>query len=243
MNSSKPLVAFFGATGGCSAAALACALNADYPCTALARTPSKLTELLLSKGVSQSAISTHLRVTQGDVRDVSAVKNALSPDGLTASIIVSGIGIYTLGKITICAEAVNSILSALVELKPVQKPLIAVISSTGISAGPRDVPIPLVPLYKIILHNGHKDKHNMEQLLVDSLAQGASGRTEPPIRGFVFLRPSLLTNGPAAGQPKLRVGTVPKPAVGYTVSREDVGKWIFNQLLANEDRDRWAGEK
>lgn len=144
---------------------------------------------------------------------------------------------------TICAEAVDSILSALAELKPVQKPLIAVISSTGISAGPRDVPISLVPLYKILLHNAHKDKHNMEQLLADSFAEAASGRKEAWIRGFVFVRPSLLTNGPAAGQPKLRVGTVPKPAVGYTVSREDVGKWIFNQLLANEGRDQWAGEK
>ena len=58
----------------------------------VARTPSKLTELLLSKGVSQSAISAHLSVTQGDVRDVGAVKSTLSPSGQTASIVISGIG-------------------------------------------------------------------------------------------------------------------------------------------------------
>lgn len=58
----------------------------------VARTPSKLTELLLSKGVSQSAISSHLSVTEGDVRDVSVVKSALSPNGQIASIIISGIG-------------------------------------------------------------------------------------------------------------------------------------------------------
>lgn len=61
-------------------------------CLTVARTPSKLTELLLSKGVSQSAISSYLIVTQGDVRNVSVVKSTLSPNGQTASIIISGIG-------------------------------------------------------------------------------------------------------------------------------------------------------
>ena len=148
-----------------------------------------------------------------------------------------------MGKVTICAEAMTSILSALADLKPLRKPLIAIISSTGISAGPRDVPLPLVPLYKVILHNAHKDKYNMEQILADSLAEVAPGRKEAWIRGFVTVRPSLLTNGPALGQPEVRVGTLQKPAVGYTVSREDVGKWIFDELIANEGRDRWVGEK
>lgn len=112
VNSSKHLVAFFGATGGCSAATLVRALNAGYFALhvrfwdsfltiaensadarlTVARTPSKLTELLLSKGVSQSAISSYLTVTQGDVRNLSVVKSALSPNGQMASIIISGIG-------------------------------------------------------------------------------------------------------------------------------------------------------
>lgn len=148
-----------------------------------------------------------------------------------------------MGKVTICAEATTSILSALADLKPVQKPLIVTISTTGISAGPRDVPLLFLPLYKVLLHNAHADKHNMEQLIADSLTEGSSGRKEAWIRGFVFMRPSLYTNGPALGQPKVRVGTVSKPAVGYTISREDVGKWIFDELIANEGRDRWEGER
>lgn len=148
-----------------------------------------------------------------------------------------------MGKVTICAEAITSILSALADLKPPQKPLIAAIATTGITTGPRDVPLLMLPLYKIALHNAHKDKHNMEQLLTDSLAEAGSGGKDAWFRGFVALRPSLFTNGPALGQPKLRVGTVSNPAVGYTVSREDVGKWIFDELLANEERDRWIGEK
>lgn len=230
----------------------------------VARTPTKLTELLLSKGVSQSTISSQLSVTEGDVRDVSAVKSALTPNGQPVSIIVSGIGehfppfpiltshppmnpflnirgpgIYTMGKVTICAEATTSILNALANLQPQPKPLLAVISSTGISAGPRDVPLLMLPLYKLILHNPHQDKANMERLL----AEGASGNKNTWIRGFVSVRPTLLTSGPAVGRPKLRVGTESKPAVGYTVSREDVGKWIFDEVVANEGRDRWVGEK
>lgn len=148
-----------------------------------------------------------------------------------------------MSKVTICAEAITSILSALADLKPLQKPLITVISTTGISAGRRDVPLLMLPLYKLLLHNAHQDKANMERLLAESLAEGASGKKEAWIRGFVFVRPTLLTNGAAVGQPKLRVGTESKPAAGYTVSREDVGKWIFDEVLANEGRDRWVGEK
>lgn len=148
-----------------------------------------------------------------------------------------------MGKVTVCAEAMTSILSALANLKPLQKPLITVISSTGISAGPRDVPLLMLPLYKLALHNPHQDKHNMEQVLTDSLAEGASGRKEAWFRGFVSVRPAFFTNGPAVGPPKLRVGTEPKPAVGYTITREEVGKWIFDEVVANEERDRWIGEK
>lgn len=71
-------------------------MNPAKTSVTVARTPSKLTELLLSKGVSQSAISSHLTVTEGDVRDVSAVKSTLSPKGQTASIIISGIGEHSL---------------------------------------------------------------------------------------------------------------------------------------------------
>lgn len=60
----------------------------------VARTPTKLTELLLSKGVSQSTITSYLHITEGDVLDDKAVKSALSHDGKIASVILSGIGNY-----------------------------------------------------------------------------------------------------------------------------------------------------
>jgi hypothetical protein len=58
----------------------------------VARTPSKLVDLLLSKGVAQSTISAQLTITQGDVKDVESVKKTLCPNGETANIIISGIG-------------------------------------------------------------------------------------------------------------------------------------------------------
>ncbi len=76
-----------------------------------------------------------------------------------------------------------------------------------------------------------------------TIADAVSGDTETWISGFIIVRPSLLTNGPALGKAKLRVGSEMEPVIGYTVSREDVGQWIFENVVQNEARDRWAGEK
>ena len=59
---------------------------------------------------------------------------------------------------------------------------------------------------------------------------------------FVIVRPSLLTNGKAHGGAKIRVGTEEQPAVGYTISREDVGLWMF-EILVQGDGARYVGQK
>lgn len=82
----------------------------------------------------------------------------------------------------------------------------------------------------------------MENVIAAEVDASTNGKSDACIRGFVSIRPSLLTNGPA-GKTPVRVGTVPKPAVGYTIGREDVGKWIFDEIVDNEQRDRWLGEK
>lgn len=140
---------------------------------------------------------------------------------------------------TICTIASSTILSALALLQPSTKPLILVLSTTGISTGPRDVPLAFYPLYKMLLANPHKDKFAMENTLTDAIA----GSTESWIRGVVIVRASLLTNGPALGKANVRAGSEKNPAVGYTISREDVGQWVFENVIQDELRDRWAGEK
>ena len=150
---------------------------------------------------------------------------------------------------TICRTAASTILSALALLQPSPKPLILVISTTGISAGPRDVPLAFYPFYKTLLANPHKDKSAMEKTLTDAFANANANATTDPnpteswIRGVVIVRASLLTNGPALGKESVRVGSEGKPAVGYTISREDVGQWVFENVIRDESRDQWAGEK
>jgi len=217
----KPLIAFYGATGGCTLACVVECLKAGFDCTArpspfltntkpianpitLARTPSKLTQMLLSRGVSQSTMSTHLTISTGDVLKVEDVKGSLSLDGRPADIIISGIGIFTLrGVNALCTNAITNIISALHFLNPAKKLILIAICSTGITTtGPRDVPFLLMPLYHWLLKNPHEDKRRMEAAIVKE-AQS----TESAIGNFVIVRPTLLTNGKADDGSKLRVGT------------------------------------
>ena len=242
--STKSLLAFYGATGGCTLACLTPALNAGYDCTALARTPSKLTSALLAKGVSQSAIDEHLHITQGDVLDVSAVRGPLTLDGRGADIIFSGIGITTFAQsrveVTICAQGVTNILAALREANLPKKPMLVSISSTGITRGEetRDLPLLMVPLYRLGLKNPHADKIHMEEVVEAEMAKGEGS----VIRGFVLPRPSFLTDGKIKGVKDVRAGTEKSPAVGYTISRGDVGGWMFEELVVGGG-EKYLGKK
>ncbi|KAF9283105.1 hypothetical protein BGZ88_010658, partial [Linnemannia elongata] len=73
-STSTNFIAFFGATGGCTNACLVHTLNAGFHATALARTPSKLTDMLLTQGIAQSIIDTQLTIVKGDIADIHAIK-------------------------------------------------------------------------------------------------------------------------------------------------------------------------
>ena len=62
---------------------------------------------------------------------------------------------------------------------------------------------------------------------------------------LTIMRPSLLTSGATLGRNSLKVGTEKQPAVGYRVSRGDVGTWIFEELIDGgaQTRKRWMGQK
>ena len=158
-------IAFFGATGGCSGYTLANSLNAGYDCIALARTPAKLTKSLKDKGISGSTLDQHLTIVEGNVKDVEAVKSALQLNGQVVDTIVCGIGgtpclqwsllrPVSLTDPTICQDAGNTIVQALVQLRPTTKPLLAIVSTTGIQPQgmPRDEPLLCSPLYRWMLH-------------------------------------------------------------------------------------------
>lgn len=209
----------------------------------MARTPSKLTSLLVAKGISESIITSCLTIIHGDVRDPASVRQTLlGEDGSVTDLIISGIGMVMSGwsfktlDTTICNDATSNILGVLRDLKSAKKPLMVVISTTGITNGPRDVPLLFVPMYHGLLAVPHKDKRLMEKAISDAQGKGEA------IRGAIITRASLLTNCPAKGKGEVRVGTEDKPAVGYTISREDVGLWLFEEVV-NGERDKWVGQK
>ncbi|KAJ5177037.1 uncharacterized protein N7482_002914 [Penicillium canariense] len=94
----SPTIAFLGATGGCANACLAYTLRSGYNAIALARTPAKLTALLLSQpGLTQDILDAHLRIIEGDARDVETVMKTLvvaadAHSTTLVSLIISGIG-------------------------------------------------------------------------------------------------------------------------------------------------------
>lgn len=85
----------------------------------------------------------------------------------------------------------------------------------------------MVPLYSVLLEVPHEDKKIMEDKLTDSGED------------FTILRASLLVEGEM--ETGIRVGVEdPKTgreseAIGYTISREDAGKWIAQNLLLKRE--------
>lgn len=253
-STSKPTILFLGATGGCALASLTHTLNAGYNAIALVRTPSKLTSLLTARGISESTLSSLLTIHSGNARSVAAVKAALlitSPDGSVRlpNTIISGLGaapklafslnLFTLDDPTICQTAAATLVAALNEIYSehpqlsASKPLLSFISTTGITRGPEDVPFWMRFLYHWVLHVPHLDKRGMEDVFRD---------TEPsPFRSVVGIRPTLLTDGQGVGAGSLRAGKEDAPALGYTVTRADVGEWIFRNVVETHGKG-WEGE-
>ena len=120
------------------------------------------------------------------------------------------------------------------------RPLLTAVSSTGV-AGQRDLPYVMIPLYHYFGAVMHEDKKIMEDKVVDAKAEGL-------IRDFVIVRASALTNGIRKGLAKVRVGCEAEkagdkgPAIGYTISREDVGGFIFEEVI-KEQTGRYSGKK
>lgn len=214
----------------------------------MARTPSKLHNLLQQLNVPESAIAKYLTVTEGDIYDHEAVQKTLYLDGRPVDLIVSGLGgkprfeygiKATLDNPTICQDGVRTILSAARSCP--QKPRIVIISTTGLS-DTRDVPLLMLPLYHWLLKVPHEDKKVMEKLVETEMQKPEEERA---IDGYLMVRPSLLVNGDGDGLSKIKTGTDEKPAVGYYISRRDVGLWIFERIIhqASLTEGQYWGQK
>jgi hypothetical protein len=240
----KQVVAFIGASGGCGLAALRHTLAAGYTCVALCRTPSKLTDIL------PTATHPNLTVLPGNAHDVAAVKAVLAhptnPSAMVDTVCFTIGSPLIMSKLTtadpdVCKNGIAAVITALAELRKegrVGGPRIVAISTTGISKFGRDVPLAMVPMYHILLKVPHADKNVMEERLV------ASGEE------FVFVRPSFLKDGETDKIVRVGVedpvkgmeGGSLKEAMGYVISREDVGKWMFQHLLKAGEGKQYSGK-
>lgn len=145
----------------------------------------------------------------------------------------------TLTDPTICQNAMKVILQALQQLQSPEKPTLLNISTTGIwpADKPRDVPIAQLPLYKWFLHVPHEDKRVQEELLSEHMRLSESERG---FKAFVHVRPSLLTAEKGYGLDKVRYGTEEAPAVGYGMAKQDVGEWMYENLIRPGVKAEWS---
>ena len=233
----------------------------------MARSPDRLREILLADHkVPKNVIDQLLFIHQGDVKDPAAVgKVLINPrnKNLLVDVILSGVGVYPnfqwsirqpllLPDPTICETAIRTIFSALSNLAadsqlslnhPMKKPLLVVVSTAGCGRA-RGIPLPIYHLYHYLLSSPLTDKKRMEELI---LTEGNA-----QIRDFAIIRPLFLTDAAARGDDCLKIGwewgviktgeqttKEPGPALGYYVSRRDVGGWMFNHLVAEGG---WEGK-
>jgi NAD(P)-dependent dehydrogenase (short-subunit alcohol dehydrogenase family) len=229
-------VAFLGASTGIGLSALKHTLAAGHQCIALCRTPSKLTALF-------STDTPNLKIVQGNAHDINAVSKCLQGEnGKLVDAVISTIGGkpsmsgLTLGidDPKVCGKGAATLLEAIAKLRQsgVQDngtgtPHLVAVSSTGISRFGRDTPLGIGTIYHLLGKVPHADKMVME----DRLAEGPEA--------FTVIRASFLTNGESTKN--IRVGiedpkTGPESkAIGYTISREDAGKWISENLVLKSD--------
>ncbi|KAK5270816.1 hypothetical protein LTR99_005258 [Exophiala xenobiotica] len=269
MSTTTTHVAFFGATGGVTNAILVHTLLAGIHATALVRTPSKLRQQLTSQGLDPALLASNLTILEGNALDVASVKRTLLAHGGPSRLpqhIVTGLGgspaltfdwrhpghIATLDNPNICETAARTLVTALREIyaehdpaltEAQRKPLLTFISTTGISRGPEDVPFAMRFLYHQALAVPHKDKRAMEDVYrgeVDKEHQ------QSVFRNVVGIRPTLLAGtvsyADAAGLEGVKVGTESKPALGYSIKRADVGRWVFENVISDKGEGKWEGE-
>ncbi|KAI1770444.1 NAD(P)-binding protein [Hypoxylon cercidicola] len=224
-------IAFLGASTGIGLAALTRALAAGHTCIALCRKPAKLTERF------PAASHPNLHVVEGNAHDVAAVSRCLrSEQQQPVDVVVSSIGgAFILSKMTlddphVCEKGMSTLVAAIAKVRQETaaaagwKPRVVVVSSAGLARSGRDYPLALIPMYKLMLKVPHVDKVAMEKVLVDGASGAGAGYA------YTIVRPSLLVDE-AAPKREVRVGIDDNFVVGYTISRDDAGRWLYENLL------------
>ncbi|KAL8344099.1 hypothetical protein RB601_004564 [Gaeumannomyces tritici] len=219
-SAARKTILFLGATGGCGFSVLCRFLDAGHTCDGH---PQALLRWSPSLDPAASSLVDAVVFALGGVFSLSRMGND-DPD--------------------ICRAGMEALLSGLSTARPQRldgprgdaaAPRTHVISTTGISEQGRHVPLAMLPMYSYMLKEPHRDKKAMEDTLV------TSGEA------WTIVRPSLLTDESASRVRKIRVGVedhvgkvlLSKDGVGYTISREEVGRCMFENLMEEAGSDTW----
>lgn len=275
----KPTHAFFGGTGMVLRNVLAASLKSGHPSVArepprfltptsyymaltrspVARNAQKLRTLLESELSVPPPAMANLTIIEGSARALQPIKDVLRHD---VDVIYSGLvspPAFRLNPLhpvdmadpTLIHDAAALVLQALRELRAERalskKPVYVPISSAGLPGQTADRPSLLAPVYSWVLEVVQDDTARMEELVLR-----ASEEREPVLKGYVFMRPPLLTDGQPRGTTSLRIGwayhhldtersgpAAPGPVVGYSVARKDLAAWISEEVTG--EKDEWLG--
>lgn len=230
MASENKHVLFIGASTGIGQSALKHTLAAGHQCTALCRDPSKLEKVFPPES------NANLRIIRGNAHDVAAVAQCLQSDNRVVDVVVTTIGAkpiplkMTVDDPDVCKKGAATLLEALAQLRRsgiTGAPHIIACSTAGFSRFGRNIPLAMIPIYALFVKVPGEDKVVME----DQIAKSGED--------FTIIRPSHLSDGESSKP--IRVG-IEDPTngpvsevVGYSISREDAGRWLANNLVLQMD--------
>ncbi|KDQ61291.1 hypothetical protein JAAARDRAFT_124535 [Jaapia argillacea MUCL 33604] len=223
--------------------------------------------------------SGHARLVQGDALNADDVRRAWEkagegePDLGTVDVCLFTVGTIPKFSLTkgvyqtpadLCTRSMLNVLST--APKPSKTKFIA-LSSNGIGKSSHaTLPLPLKPVYNILIATPHKDKLGLERVLAHVVGRPwvkadmgdepsaeflPSGWESTPglpgageLKEVVLLRPALFTDGECKGdsvkgKEPYRVVEGNLPGL-WTVSRKDVAHFIVEGLL--EDWKKWEGK-
>jgi len=192
-----------GATGGTGRLIVSQALARGHEVTALVRSPEKASDL---KGI---------RLVIGDVRDEKALREALK--GQDAVISALGTPASPFREVTLLSTATRALVNAM-NAEHVSRLVCITGLGAGDSAGHGGFLFDNV-IFPLLLKKVYADKDRQEAIVRNSGLD------------WILVRPSVLNDKPSRGS--VRALTDLSDFHGGTISREDVARFVLDQLQTN----------
>ncbi len=199
----QPKILVLGATGGTGRLIVSQALARGYDVSALVRSPEKGSDL---KGA---------KVIVGDARDETALREALK--GRDAVVSALGTPASPFREVTLLSTATHALVSAM-RIEQVSRLVCITGIGAGDSAGHGGFLFDNL-IFPLLLRKVYADKNRQETIVRDSGLD------------WVLVRPSVLTDKPS--RDTIRALTDLSDFHGGTISREDVARFVLDQLRAD----------